>query len=267
MRKLIVLCFFTVFIAASTAYAGQNPYNQNVVCPVITYHDITEDTANVTEWKISCDKFENDVKTLIANGYTPIFTSDLYNFLNNCENSDNFPEKPIIIQFDDGYTSFYEMVFPILHKYNIKAEVYIITDYTQNLPTYHCGSKFLGWEQLKLMEDSGLVYVGLHGKNHEPAINSSEEEMVKNFNLAWDVIDENLGKHERFYVYPNGLFTAKTLKAFQEAGANTQFIWVWNLSSLVKPYNVWTRAHIGPNTDVTTAISEYNKLLNINIKK
>jgi len=67
------------------------------------------------------------------------------------------PEKPILITFDDGYRSNYDLVYPILQEYGVKACISIIV-LMPDLPT----DNFCTWGQLREMTASGLVEIGSH---------------------------------------------------------------------------------------------------------
>src|SRR5699024_8026842 len=99
---------------------------------------------------------------------------------------------------------------------------------------------FLSWPQLKIMSDSGLVYIGLHGKTHKAVIGSefTKEKLQNDFAAAWNEIETHLGPQPHYYVYPNGLFNNETLKSLSDSGAQMQFIWVWNLSRNVQNYHI-----------------------------
>lgn len=268
MKKIKTL-FIILFILTNCCVAyGQeikNPYTKNIICPVLTYHDVRVDISSENTWTVSAEKFENDMKELIENGYTPIFTKELMAYYNG---SFELPEKPVILQFDDGYQSFFNIVYPILYKYNLKAEVYIITDYTKDMPFSNGSDTFLSWPQIKIMSDSGLVYIGLHGKTHKAVIGEefTKEKLQSDFNSAWSEIDTHLGTQPHYYVYPNGLFNNDTLKNISDAGAEMQFIWVWNVSGKIKNYNVMPRANVDSNKDIITAINYFNYALKYNLK-
>lgn len=70
---------------------------------------------------------------------------------------DALPEKPILITFDDGYRSNYDLVYPILREYGVKACISIIV-LMPDLPT----DNFCTWNQLREMTASGLVEIGSH---------------------------------------------------------------------------------------------------------
>lgn len=265
-KKLVAIIFTVVLsitIPLGSAYAGNNainPYNSSVpVCPVLNYHGLSTDESQLSDWVITPQKFESDIKGLIDKGYTPIFTSDL---VNHIKNGAELPEKPVIIQFDDGYSSVYELAFPILHKYNVKAEVYIITDYTKDVPFKHNTDTFLSWPQIKLMSDSGLMYIGLHGKNHEPIVSGISSERIKsNLQSAWSQIDSRISQQYHFYVYPNGLFNTNTIKAVTDADADIQFIWVWNVANNIRQYNVMPRTTVTNSKTALEAIDYFSKTL------
>ena len=175
MRKLTAI-FTAILICSVPVFSTQasEDITGGIYCPVLTYHRVTTDQSQVSDWTVTAEKFEKDIKSLLDNGYTPIFSADL---VKTDKVIGLIPEKPVIIQFDDGYSSVYELAYPILKKYNVKAEVYIITDYTYEMPTGNNGNTFLGWKQLSEMEASGLVRTGLHGKTHRPLTEFSDDMM------------------------------------------------------------------------------------------
>ena len=118
------------------------------------------------------------------------------------------------------------------------------------------------------MSDSGLVYIGLHGKTHKAVIGNdfTKEKLQNDFAAAWKEIETHLGPQPHYYVYPNGLFNQETLKNLTDSGAQMQFIWVWNLSNNVKNYNVLPRANIDKNQDIISSIEYFNNALNIKTK-
>ncbi|MFP4456994.1 MAG: hypothetical protein ACLFPS_04985 [Clostridia bacterium] len=80
-----------------------------VKAPVLMYHLLAE--RNFTNAVVSPEKFKNNMQTLKDNNYTFILLTDLYKYLNG-ENI-TLPEKPIIITFDDNYSSVYKYAYPL----------------------------------------------------------------------------------------------------------------------------------------------------------
>ncbi len=267
MKKILrdILALFIILLMCITplfpSYA--NDISGGIYCPVLTYHRLTTDPSQVTDWTVTAERFEKDIKTLLDKGYTPIFSSDL---IRSDKVIGLIPENPVIIQFDDGYSSVYDLAFPILKKYNVKAEVYIITDYTFEKPTENKGNTFLGWEQLSQMEASGLVKTGLHGKNHLPVTELGSNEVLKSdFNAAWNTIDSRLGSHKHCYVYPRGTFTKDTMDMLSKNGAAVQFVWIWDMKPSYMGKAVG-RVNVSGNGDILKALDTYKHFYDLRCK-
>lgn len=118
--------------------------------PVLMYHHMVPDGQDCNAMTITPGKFRADLDIILAKGYTPVLPGEL-------AAGAPLPEKPILITFDDGYRSNYDLVYPILREYGVKACISIIV-LMPDLPT----DNFCTWEQLREMTDSGLVEVGSH---------------------------------------------------------------------------------------------------------
>lgn len=118
--------------------------------PVLMYHHMVPEGQNCNAMTITPGKFRADLDIILAKGYTPVLPGELAAGV-------PLPEKPILITFDDGYRSNYDLVYPILREYGVKACISIIV-LMPDLPT----DNFCTWEQLREMTDSGLVEVGSH---------------------------------------------------------------------------------------------------------
>lgn len=100
-----------------------NEVNMSVQLPVLMYHHLDEEIAN--EQTIPINRFEKHMSALSKNDYT---TVSLMQILEYIYYGKALPENPILITFDDGYTSNYEYAFPILKEYGMKA-VFLLLDH------------------------------------------------------------------------------------------------------------------------------------------
>ena len=72
------------------------------------YHHLDEQgDGNAT---VSAEGFRRQMELLKTEGYTPISLQQLADF----SQGGKLPEKPVLITFDDGYTSNYMLAYPIL---------------------------------------------------------------------------------------------------------------------------------------------------------
>ena len=124
---------------------------------ILMYHHVVKDGEATNSVTISEGKLEADLRCLTERGYTTVLPSELLS-------SKSLPEKAVLISFDDGYRSNYELAFPLLRKYGCKAAIALITS---NLDAGM--EMFLDWDMCRSMADSGLVEFGSHTHDlHNP---------------------------------------------------------------------------------------------------
>jgi len=137
----------------------ENSYTKQV--PIITYHSIVENPTSNSE--ISPETFEKQIKILKENGYTGVTFEDLIAYV---EKGIELPEKPICITFDDGYLNNYEIAFPILKKYEMKATIFVIGVSVGSLTNYketnYPITPHFTYEQANEMIESGLISIQSH---------------------------------------------------------------------------------------------------------
>lgn len=136
--------------AALSVFVYRLPQPVREPLPVLMYHHMVPEGQDCNAMTITPGKFRADLDIILAKGYTPVLPGEL-------AEGAPLPEKPILITFDDGYRSNYDLVYPILREYGVKACISIIV-LMPDLPT----DNFCTWEQLREMTDSGLVEVGSH---------------------------------------------------------------------------------------------------------
>ena len=148
--RAAVTLVMLVVPAALSVFVYRLPQPVREPMPVLMYHHMVPEGQDCNAMTITPGKFRADLDIILAKGYTPVLPGEL-------AAGAPLPEKPILITFDDGYRSNYDLVYPILREYGVKACISIIV-LMPDLPT----DNFCTWEQLREMTDSGLVEVGSH---------------------------------------------------------------------------------------------------------
>ena len=132
-----------------------------IAIPVFMYHDLEP------------KEFESQLSFLKNNNYQAI----------SCEEApwDSPDPKKVILTFDDGLRSVWTVAYPLLHKYGFKGTAFIspgiihsgkVTpnlDSTSDdeLKTSNYGNDDLfNWEEARIMHDSGVIDLQLHGFAH-----------------------------------------------------------------------------------------------------
>lgn len=95
----------------------------SVEVPILTYHQLDPDEAKGGGSTVTPDQFKSNMEAVKAAGYQTIFFEELVNYV---ERGETLPDKPIVITFDDGYTSNYEYAYKILKELDMKATISVI---------------------------------------------------------------------------------------------------------------------------------------------
>lgn len=124
--------------------------------------------------------------------------------------------QPIVtLNFDDGDTSFYQYVWPLLQQFNLPATAFVIGSYIGT-------SGYMTAAQLQTMYASGLVDVCNHSWSHT---NRSGDMVLSNWLNDYGPAINNLrslgftrNNCNKVIAYPNGAFTSVGWQALQQLG-------------------------------------------------
>lgn len=209
--------------------------------PILMYHNLCEDpdSPEISQNTISRRQFEEEMKLLVSMGRNTVTFDQMIDYV---EKGTPLPKNPVCITFDDGYLSNYQIAFPILKKYRMKATVFLIGSTVGNTEHYK-DTEFpitphMDYEQAKEMSDSGLVSIQTHtydmhqwaayetGDKIRPNIlklaNETEEEyaaaLEDDFSRSREEIEAATGKPVRVLAYPGGAFDARSQKLLESFG-------------------------------------------------
>ena len=132
--------------------------------------------------------------------------------------------KYIILTFDDGYKDNYDLLFPLLKKYNMKAVIYMVSDEKYNKwDVETSGEKkfdLMSKDEMLEMHKSGLVEFGGHTLHHPKLNTLTEKEQKHEIEENKIYLEETLGEKLCSFAYPYGIFNATSKKIVKELGFN-----------------------------------------------
>ncbi len=182
---------------------------------VLQYHHISDETPPITS--TSPKLFKQHMDYLKQNKFNVL---TLESFIRQVENNQPFTEKSILITFDDGYRSIYDVAFPVLKKHNFPFTVFVNTQ-----PLQQQLDQFMTWKELQEIIDFGGA-IANHSVSHPHMIRrnqkqdsgskfrSNKEEIV----AAEKLISNNLTKFHRVFAYPYGEFDNQVKSTLQSLG-------------------------------------------------
>lgn len=208
LRVGVLFLFLSLFnfLISSSAWA-------KTIVPIFQYHYIgpVPNPKDILRWRLSVspENFDKQMLFLRDSGFEPI-TLDYLPYALAGRLGPN-GGKPVLLSFDDGYMDFYFNAFPILRKYNFHAVEFIPTGRVG-------GSYYMTWDQIKVIEQSGLVSFGAHSINHVDLTKLSLLNLDVELSESKRVLETETG-HPVFYLaYPYGLYNALVLREAKRLG-------------------------------------------------
>ena len=185
MKKIIKRFVAKLTIFLSSFYKG-NEFGS------IYYHDVVLGEGESFN-KININRFREQMKYIIENEYETQVFADL-------DKQDKIIGKKVLITFDDGYVSNYDLVFPIMKEYNLKFNVFL------EVSKIGYKDNYLNWDMIKVMNESGLVGFGAHTFNHVDSRYISERNYKEEIELVNMLIEKQIGLLVKDYCFPFGAY-------------------------------------------------------------
>ncbi len=169
------------------------------------YHGVSATTSDSKGLTISIENLERQFQFLKVNGYTSLHFSDL----KTMKSPTDFPEKAVIITFDDVYVNQLDYAYPLLEKYGLKACFYIPFNFVNGVNEWDEGQEpIMSVEQLRSL-DSEIIELGLHSFQHRPYNDLPLDAIQEDFDACKTfIINNKLAVHNTL-AYPYGKYPRK----------------------------------------------------------
>ena len=131
--------------------------------PVLMYHHVVEEAGGeLGDTVITAATLERHLAALAGAGYHTISIQDMVDYVYH---GGELPENPVLLTFDDGYYSNYEVAMPLLEKYGMEGVVFAIgtsVGHTQYKDTQYDITPHFGWDEAREMVASGILDIQSH---------------------------------------------------------------------------------------------------------
>ncbi len=212
------------------------------------YHDVSN---YLSPWCISPEVFEEHLQYLSKEEYSTITLDELQEGI---EQQKETSKKLVVITFDDGRRGVLDHAAPLLRRYRFNATLFIVPSWIdgQNIPSTEQYSPFLTWDNLKKLQQAGMI-IGSHTNSHQNLTSLSSEEIEKELIQAELKIKEKLSLQVKHFSYPYGKYNELVIKTVRE---RYQTATTATRGFSKEPY-LWSRQWVLS----TTNFSQFKKLL------
>ena len=185
------------------------------------YHHILPKSGFIAS---SVDQFEKQMRFLYENGYKTLTSDEFFQYkLGRLK----LPKKSVFITFDDGWRNNYIYAYPVLKKYNLKATLFIVTDWIENAskkkedfePLQHKECKkiapvnpskvILSWDEIEKMRDIFDFHSHTHTHRDFYFEKCSWDE---EFEKSKEIIKNRLGFETKHLCWPRGKYDKDLIK-------------------------------------------------------
>jgi peptidoglycan/xylan/chitin deacetylase (PgdA/CDA1 family) len=193
---------------------------EDIAVPIVMYHSIMKSSKEMGKYVITPTEFENDLAYLKNRSYSSITMTELINYVYN---DAVLPSKPVIITFDDGNLNNYIYGKPLLQRYDMKAIISIVGQYTElfskaSIPTNSPDYAFVSWDQIKEISHSGYFEIqnhsySLHSINKNrygikrkqgESLESYQNILASDIEMLQEKLNEVTGIKPNTFTYPFG---------------------------------------------------------------
>lgn len=177
--------------------------------PVLLHHGLTR--ASVTpvsgresKYWVTSARFSGCLDQIKQAGYRVALLKELW------KASNGGAAASLVLTFDDGLTSDYDVAFPLLQAAGFAAEFFVNTS--------EIGKPgFLDWPQMKEMQRAGMSFQS-HGQEHVALTLLATHALERQLKGSKLLLEDRLGCAVDFFAVPYGLSSGRIVEAALQAG-------------------------------------------------
>ena len=189
--------------------------------PVLMYHHILPKSGFIAS---SVDEFERQMKFLAKNGYQTLSSEEFLEY----KKGNLKVKKGVFITFDDGWRDNFFYAYPILKKYNLKATIFLVTEWIEKAnekindfkPLSHneCkkevqinpSSVVLNWNEIEQM--SNVFDFHSHTHSHRDFYFGKKYSWEEEFAISKEILKNRLGNDSKHLCWPRGKYNHNLIK-------------------------------------------------------
>ena len=187
--------------------------------PILMYHKVDRmpPGARYVRNYVLPEQFEAQLAALARWGYRTVSFGE---WLAYRRGAADLPRRPIIVTFDDGYRSTYEIAWPLLQRFGYTATVFLVSDLigkTNAWDVHEVQEPLLGRAEIAEMQRGGIGFES-HTKTHAALTLIEPDRAMEELTAARVTLAGLLGTPVRVLCYPYGKSNPAVRAMTREAG-------------------------------------------------
>jgi peptidoglycan/xylan/chitin deacetylase (PgdA/CDA1 family)/glycosyltransferase involved in cell wall biosynthesis len=193
--------------------------------PVLMYHKIPEaPIATKHQIFVTKENFAKHLAYFKSHAITPITFQDYQDFASGRRPLAEFPRRPIVLTFDDGYTDNYTNLLPLMQQYGYRGVLYLLGDFEMRHNQWDLAvdpteprAEIMSEAQKQVFVAAGWE-IGAHTLTHPHLASLPAAAAAHEMAASKAELERRLGAEVISFAYPYGDLNAETKRLAAEAG-------------------------------------------------
>lgn len=205
-------------------------YSSAVMCrispkpiPVLMYHRVpTASIASRHKTFVTAANFARHLRFFAWRGLKTLTFQDYLAFSRGERPATEFPRKPIIITFDDGYLDNFTNVLPLTNRHGFKGVLFLLGNAEIDANFWDQGEDsrdnlLMNMEQRKAFVASGWE-IGAHTLSHPDLTKLADDQARHEISESKRLLEKELGTRVVSFAYPFGNYSTKVKELVKGCG-------------------------------------------------
>ena len=179
--------------------------------PILTFHTLGDRESVIS---FAPGVFQRGMAKLREHGYRTVSLSEAVACLRE---GSPFPDRSLVITFDDGSRTVYDEAFPVLKRYEMSATVFLTVGrpggQSHQRPSSD-GGPLLTWQEIRDMQVGGMEF-GAHTLTHPDLTRLPVERIEEEICGSKTIIEDALGTPVTCFAYPYGRYDGRSYDVVQ----------------------------------------------------
>lgn len=200
---------------------GMQNFNSKFKINVLLYHQIGKLPSDETNLNCFCETTEFYKQMEFLSKSNEFEVISLASAIDLISTSKFIDRNYVVLTFDDGCESFYDIAYPLIKSFGFSATVYPIIGFLGQNPTinskiYH-HLKLMSKKMIKELSENGINF-GAHTLNHFKLTEVSDSEAEYQIINSKIQLEDILGKQIQSFSYPHGKYNERIIEIVKYVG-------------------------------------------------